>query len=147
MSADNRFLPHVLLREADTGGAAAIVMCSAPPRWPGPPLHHHAFDEAFYVLEGELVFQFGDELRLGRRGSFAFAPRDAVHTLANLGDLPARYLLTITPAGFERYFDRMAADAAGIEPPPSAQAPYPETIVIGGPIPQDTDLGTVEPLG
>ena len=28
--------------------------------WAGPPLHHHDFDEAFYVLEGELVFQVED---------------------------------------------------------------------------------------
>ena len=26
-----------------------------------PPLHHHAFDEAFFVLEGELTFQLGSE--------------------------------------------------------------------------------------
>jgi quercetin dioxygenase-like cupin family protein len=146
MPAETRFVPDVLLREADTGGAAAMVLCSAPPRWSGPPLHHHAFDEAFYVLEGELVFRLGDELRVGRPGSFAFAPRDSVHTLANLRDAPARYLLTITPGGFERYFDLMAAEAAGVDPPASAHAPYPETIVIGPTIPQDTDLAALEPL-
>ena len=140
MTERARFTPRVLLREGDAGGAAAIVECTVPPRWPGPPLHHHAFSEAFYVLDGELVFQLGDELRIGTPGSFAFAGGGGVHTLANLSDFPARYLLTITPAGFERYFDRLAAEAAGIEPPAGAGQPYPETTVVGSSIPQDTDL-------
>ena len=37
------------------------------PRLVGPPLHHHAFDEAFYILEGELTFQV-EEDRADRRG-------------------------------------------------------------------------------
>ena len=96
------------------------------PHWPGPPLHHHDFDEAFYVLEGELTFQVGDEIVTGGRGELAFAPRNVVHTLANHGDAPARYVLVITPAGFERYFARMADD-----PPEWALQPFPETTVVG----------------
>ena len=145
MTEHNQFVPRVLLREGDAGGAA-IVECTAPPRWPGPPLHHHPFAEAFYVLDGQLVFQLADELRIGTPGSFAFARGGDVHTLANLSDAPARYLLTITPAGFERYFDRLAAEAAGIDPPPSASRSYPETTVVGSCIPQDTDLRIAQPL-
>ena len=39
----------------------------------------------------------------------AFAPRNVPHTFANQSDQPARYVLVCTPAGFERYFARMAA--------------------------------------
>jgi hypothetical protein len=60
-----------------------------------------------------------------------FAPRGSHHTLANLSVAQARYLLVCTPAGFERYFDRMAAEAAGVDPPPEAMKPYPETTVVG----------------
>jgi quercetin dioxygenase-like cupin family protein len=128
------FTARVLLRGEDSGGAIALVEVSVPPRWEGPPLHHHVFDEGFHVLEGELTFQLGDDLRTGTPGTFAFARGGAVHTLANLGDAPARYLLVITPAGFEGYFDRSAA--AG---------PVPETIVVGTPI--DPSAGArAEPL-
>jgi hypothetical protein len=41
----------------------------------GPPLHKHDFDEAFYMLEGELIFQVEDELFTKRTGGFAFAAR------------------------------------------------------------------------
>jgi quercetin dioxygenase-like cupin family protein len=116
------FSSRTLVRGADSGGRIALVEMSVPAHWEGPPLHHHAFDEAFHVLDGELTFQFGDELRTGRRGQTAFAPGGSIHTLANLSATPARYLLVITPAGFERRFD---ADPSG---------PVPETIVVGPPI-------------
>jgi quercetin dioxygenase-like cupin family protein len=120
-----------VLREEDTDGAVAIVEIALPPRWAGPPLHHHAFAEAFYVLDGELTFQLGDERRTAAPGDAVFVRGGDVHTLANLADAPARYVLVITPAGFERYFDLKAAEAAGVEPPASALQPYPETIVVG----------------
>jgi quercetin dioxygenase-like cupin family protein len=131
MSKHKAFVPQVLLRAEQSDGAVAIVEITVPPRWEGPPLHHHAFDEAFYVLEGELTFQLGDDLQTAAPGGFVFARGGDVHTLANLTDAPARYVLVITPAGFERYFDRIAAEAAGTDPPASALEPYPETIVVG----------------
>jgi quercetin dioxygenase-like cupin family protein len=33
-----------------------------PPHSTGPPLHTHDFDNAFYMLEGELSFQVDDAL-------------------------------------------------------------------------------------
>jgi quercetin dioxygenase-like cupin family protein len=131
MSKHRAFAPQVLLRAEQSSGAVAIVEIAVPPRWEGPPLHHHAFGEAFYVLDGELTFQLGDELQTGTPGSFVFARGGEVHTLANLTDAPARYLVVITPAGFERYFDRIAAEVAEVDPPASALEPYPETTVVG----------------
>jgi quercetin dioxygenase-like cupin family protein len=125
------FEATVLLRGEDTAGQIALVRNTVPAGWGGPPLHHHAFDETFYVLDGELTFQLGDELATAGPGALVFAEGDAIHTLANRGDRPARYLLLCTPAGFERYFARLAAEAAGVEPPPEAAGPVPETIVVG----------------
>jgi len=92
----------------------------------GPPLHTHDFDEAFYVLEGELTFQLGDELSTAGAGELAFALRGVPHTLANRSNAPARFLIVCTPAGFEREFARRAAAAAGVEPPSWAMQPIPE---------------------
>lgn len=113
------FRAGIKLRSEQTGGRVAVVDITVPAGWPGPPLHHHDFDEAFYVLEGALTFQLGDDLHTAGAGVLAFAPRGVHHTLANLSDTPARYLLVITPGGFERRFD------------PDDARPYPETIVVG----------------
>ena len=65
-----------------------------------------------------------------RAGDFAFAPRGVPHTLANHSDAPATYVLVITPAGFERYFARIAADPP-LEPPEWALQPIPEVTRVG----------------
>jgi quercetin dioxygenase-like cupin family protein len=130
------FRTSVLLRSEQSGGHVSAIQNAVPAGWGGPPLHHHDFDEAFYVLDGRLTFQLGEELTTAGPGELVFAPRGSHHTLANLSDRSARYLLLCTPAGFERYFDRMAAD-----PPPDARKPFPETIVVGPPISPDATHG------
>jgi mannose-6-phosphate isomerase-like protein (cupin superfamily) len=125
------FVPQVLLRSEQSDGEVGIVEAAAPAGWAGPPLHHHDFDEAFYVLQGELTFQLGEELTTAGPGSLVFAPRGSHHTLANRSAAGARYLIVCTPGGFERYFARMAAERAGAEAPEWAMQPYAETIVVG----------------
>jgi uncharacterized cupin superfamily protein len=95
----------ILLRGEESQDRAALLEDKVPPAWEGPPLHHHGWDEAFYVLAGDLTFQVGDEVVTKRAGEVAFAPRGAHHTFANLSDVPAAYIVVCTPAGFERYFD------------------------------------------
>ena len=123
--------PRVLVRSEQSGGHVAIVELGGGGR---PPLHRHDFDETFYVLAGELTFRLGDEVFTRSAGEVAFAPRGVPHTYANLSGAPARALLVITPAGFERYFDRIAAHITGIEPPPEAAGPIPEVVTLGPPL-------------
>lgn len=62
------------------------------------PLHiHHADDEAWYVLEGTLGFRLGDDEIEAQAGSAVMARRESPHTYWNAGDIPARYLLVLTP--------------------------------------------------
>ena len=62
------------------------------------PLHvHHADDEAWYVLEGELGFRLGDEEVVATAGAAVIAPRGTPHTYWNSGETEARYLLVMTP--------------------------------------------------
>jgi quercetin dioxygenase-like cupin family protein len=123
--------PRVLVRSEESGGHVAVVELGGGGR---PPLHHHDFDETFYVLAGELTFQLGDDVFTRGAGELAFAPRGVPHTYANLSGAPSRVLLVITPAGFERYFDRIAARITGNEPPPEASGPIPEVITLGPPL-------------
>jgi mannose-6-phosphate isomerase-like protein (cupin superfamily) len=112
----------VLLRSEESAGRVAAIEVGVPAGWEGTPLHHHDFDEAFYVLEGELTLRVGNELVSAGPGALAFAPGGVHHAVANPGTAEARYLLVCTPGGFERYFDR------------SSSEPYPETSVVGPPI-------------
>jgi quercetin dioxygenase-like cupin family protein len=125
---------NVLLRGEETGGRVSVTEILLPPQTAGPPLHMHDFDEAFYMLEGELIFQVEDALATKCAGEASFAPRNVAHALANHSDAPARYVLVCTPAGFERHWARVAAEAAGVEPPEWALQPIPEVTVVGPPI-------------
>ena len=124
----------ILLRAEESGGHVSVVENVIPAHSAGPPLHTHDFDEAFYVLEGELIFQIEEELTTRRAGELAFAPRNVAHTLANHSDADARYVLVCTPAGFERHFARLAAASQGVEPPDWALQPIPEVVPVGPPI-------------
>ena len=121
----------VLVRSEQSGGHVSMIEIVIPAHNAGPPLHTHDFDEAFYILEGELIFQVEDELTTKRAGELAFVPRNVAHALANHSDADARYLLVCTPAGFERHWGRIAAASQGVEPPDWALQPIPEIIVVG----------------
>jgi quercetin dioxygenase-like cupin family protein len=127
----------VLLRSEESGGVISVMESSVPGRWTGPPLHRHDFDEGFHVLEGELTFRLGDELSTAGPGELVFAPRGAVHTLANRSERPARYLLICTPAGFERTLARRAAERASEDPPGWALGETPDVEILGPPIDLD----------
>jgi quercetin dioxygenase-like cupin family protein len=141
------FSTAVALRGEQTDGAISVIENTVPAQWDGPPLHHHDFDELFWVLEGELTFQLGDELltrrageltfQLGdelltrRAGELAFAPRGVHHTFAHRGDAAARTLIVCTPAGLERHFARIEADQARVDAPQWALAPIPRVTTVG----------------
>jgi mannose-6-phosphate isomerase-like protein (cupin superfamily) len=122
--------PRVLLRSEQSNGEVSVIE-TAPPPGAGPRLHAHDFDEAFYVIEGTLTFQLGDEIVEAGPGDLAFAPRGVPHTFANLSDAPVRQLIVCTPAGFERYFARMAAERQGVDPPDWALQPIPAVTTLG----------------
>jgi mannose-6-phosphate isomerase-like protein (cupin superfamily) len=122
---------NVLLRSEDSAGHISVMANVVKGDFAGPPLHHHDFDETFYIIEGELTFQLGDEIFTRGAGELAFAPRNIPHTYANRSGAPARLILICTPAGFERYFDKLHAQFTGTEPPATAAGPIPETTVVG----------------
>jgi quercetin dioxygenase-like cupin family protein len=70
---------------------------------PGPPrliaplhLHRHD-DEAWYVLEGKLCVQVGEQVVEADAGSAVLVPRGTPHTYWNPDNRQVRYLLIMTP--------------------------------------------------
>src|SRR6266566_69911 len=69
-------------------------------RGPDPHVHHRHVD-AFYVLEGELVFGLGPELARVQApaGTFVAVPPDVIHTFGNEGSSRACFLNLHAPSG------------------------------------------------
>ncbi len=94
----------------ETGGRYALLeFTMAPGPVAGPPAHTHPHAEAFYVLEGAMEFLVGETRTRLEAGGFAFVPGGQAHTFANVGTGPARYLILLSPAGYEGYFAEVGA--------------------------------------
>jgi mannose-6-phosphate isomerase-like protein (cupin superfamily) len=84
-----------VLAAADQTGGPEIFFPSGPVG-SGPPPHHHGWDEAFYVLRGDVTFVVGDESRLAGPGSCVYVPGGTLH-LFEMGPGGAE-MLSITSA-------------------------------------------------
>ncbi len=95
---------RVLLDGAQTNGQYTAYRCDVPPNAGPPPHRHKSFDEAFVVLEGTFELLCGNETHRVGPGASVFVPRGVPHTFRNVGDAPASFLGTATPAGHEAFF-------------------------------------------
>ena len=92
-----------------TGGACTIWE-ELPPLLDTPLHVHEHEDELFRILDGQHVFQCGeDEFNVGP-GGFIFLPRGVPHAHRRVTPNVGRFLVMTTPGGFDGFF-RMLADA------------------------------------
>lgn len=103
----------------ESGGAHALLEMTVQPGSGTPPHIHHAEDEMFYVLEGDLSFWCGDTKTAARAGSFVAIPRGTVHRWANESDRPARSLVLLVPGGFDDFLIRIGKPLADPRQPAS----------------------------
>lgn len=65
----------------------------------GPPLHTHKYqDEVFQIIEGEYLFQVGENQIKASAGDFVFGPRNVPHTFYQLSK-KAHMIFSYNPAG------------------------------------------------
>ena len=87
------------------------------------PLHvHHREDEAFWVLEGELTFQIGEETIKASPGSFLFGPKDVPHRYT-VDSGPARMLFYPLAPGLRGVHLRHQRAGQGAHPAAPAGRP------------------------
>jgi quercetin dioxygenase-like cupin family protein len=100
-----------------TRGHLAVAEVRAP-QGAGSPRHRHRHeDEAWYILDGELTFWLGDQVSTGTTGSFVFGPRGITHRF-RVDSAEARFLLFLTPAGFEDFTRECGCPATMLTMPP-----------------------------
>ena len=94
---------------AESTSGAYTLFEEVPPMVDTPKHVHEREDELFYVLEGEHVFEVGDEaIRLGP-GGLVFAPRGVPHAQRRVVPGAGRLLVQTSPGGFEGFFRELAA--------------------------------------
>lgn len=106
----------------ETGGRYAMWEALVPPGGGPPPHIHSREDEAFYVLEGEITFQIGQESVVARPGYFANMTPGTLHAFKNESDRPARMIISVAPAGLEKMFFEVGRALAPGEAPPRPTA-------------------------
>jgi mannose-6-phosphate isomerase-like protein (cupin superfamily) len=63
---------------------------------------HSEEDDAFYIIEGEMTFTFGDGSAQAPPGTFVLVPPGVEHGFRNDGSVPVRMFNIHAPAGFDR---------------------------------------------
>ncbi len=91
----------------DTNGAYSVIVSTTPPDGGAPPHIHEVEDELFYVLEGEFSFTCGEETFLAKKGAVVVLPKGTPHSFKNTGGTTGRMMNTITPGGFEQFFEEV----------------------------------------
>lgn len=111
-----------LVTGAESDGAYFIMEAIVQPGGGPPPHIHHREQEAFYVLEGTLDIQMGDQVVQASAGDFVHIPIGTVHSFRNSGDGVARQLVIFSPGGLEHFFEET------LEVVKDRSAPNPENI-------------------
>ena len=113
---------------ADTGGQFTIIDVTEPPGMEAPLHVHHREDEGFWILEGEVTLEVGDQTIEASAGDYAFGPREIPHRYT-VGPNGCRMLFICTPAGFEDMVREMSEPAGERTlPPPSDEEPDMERV-------------------
>jgi len=92
-----------------TRGALTVIHGHMAAGHAGPAEHvHEVHDETFLVIQGALRVRVGDRYAVVEPGGTVFCPRGQAHGFSNPFDVPAVYVVLLSPSGYETYFERVA---------------------------------------
>ena len=120
--------------------AIAVTETRYEPGERGPDAHvHHRHADAFYVVEGTMLYELGPdgEAVQAPAGSFVAAPPDVAHSFRNEGPGRARFLNFHAPSeGFHEYLRASYAGEATSwfdqhDPPADGGRPFSDAVVRG----------------
>jgi quercetin dioxygenase-like cupin family protein len=94
-----------LITGEQTGGALFMAEVSIAPGGGNPAHIHRREDEMFYLQQGTLTIEVGGKIVDASPGDFVRLPRGIAHSFKNNGNVDAKVLLAVVPAGLEKFFE------------------------------------------
>ena len=102
--------PDVKASASSTGGALTLIVSRTTG---GAPLHVHSReDECFYVLDGSITVQCGEDVYEAGPRSFVFLPRGIPHSWDVTGEGTATVLIMTVPAALDDFLREFHAEGA-----------------------------------
>jgi quercetin dioxygenase-like cupin family protein len=96
---------RILITGEQTGGALFMAEVLVPPGCGNPPHIHAREDETFYVQQGTLGIQVGDQTLTASAGDAVCLPRGVAHCFKNIGEVDVKALVVAVPGGLEKFFE------------------------------------------
>ena len=115
-------MPLTLLCEASETTGNWSLFEEEVPLGMGPPVHRHEWDEAYYILGGEIDFTIDGQTVTWRRGDFNHLPRGTIHGFKGASEAPARVLIFASPAHGSEFFKEISEEVR-FEPEDLAKIP------------------------
>ncbi|HEY1639608.1 MAG TPA: cupin domain-containing protein [Streptosporangiaceae bacterium] len=101
-----------LVTAGHTGGLLDAAIVTQPPGL-APPEHVHTREaEAWYVLDGSLIYRAGDQEASLTAGDFIYLPAGVPHAFRITGRSPARCLALVLPGSLLDIYDQVGRPAA-----------------------------------
>ncbi len=111
----------VLRNPEGTPRTPAVIELTVPPGG-SPPRHvHEALDDAFLVLDGEVVVRCGEQTLLARPGTYVRVPSGVEHTFRVTSPVPARMLQVHNDESFLALIEAVGTPTQELRLPPAGQ--------------------------
>ena len=101
-------MPLTMLCEATETNGNWSLFEEQVPLGMGPPPHRHDWDEAYYILEGQIDFMIDGEPVTSSPGDFNYLPRGTIHGFKGASESPARVLIFAAPAHGSEFFHEVS---------------------------------------
>jgi len=116
---------RIIIGSEQTDGAYALIDMLIPPKVGPGPHSHVTFQEAFYIIDGEITVITKEKTHTATKGSYINIPFNGpVHKFTNKTDNSAHLLCLFTPGGLEKMFEEVGRPVpADTFLPPSQMTP------------------------
>jgi quercetin dioxygenase-like cupin family protein len=112
---------HIIISGEQTNSACSFIDMLIPPKGGPGPHSHSTFQEAFYILDGEIRVITKEKTHTATKGLYVNLPFNGpIHKFTNRTDKTAHILCLTTPAGMEKMFKEIGkpVTANTVLPPP-----------------------------
>lgn len=115
-------LMSVLITSKQTAGRYALLRATERRGLEPPPHTHTKEDEAFLILDGDVIYTVGGKTYHAKTGDVMFLPKNIQHSF-KIQSETLETLIFLTPGGLENYFIEMSTPAKEVQLPPLPQVP------------------------